>query len=144
VLTASLLLTHHEPTRKGEDTVPKSDDYTQEQRDAFAFRLKIEQDRSPLSRDKIAAAAGKSAGMINHWTNGEHDPPGPWKVFALEKVLDLNPGDLSALLGYMPPEVTQAPPCTVELAIANDPALSPDERESLYGTYRLFARNGPS
>lgn len=58
----------------------------------------------------------------------------PARIFAIEAALELAPGSLSRLLGYVP--AGTAPAVTVEDAIAADPVLTKPERRMLVSAYR--------
>lgn len=77
---------------------------------------------------------------VSQWVNGDHEPPRRM-VFAIERCLDLKPGALSRVLGYLP--VNARAVTTVEDALAADPRLSPEAQSLLRATYREAARRGP-
>lgn len=74
---------------------------------------------------------------VSQWVTGEHEPKRAM-VFAMEEVLDLKPGALSRVLGYLP--LTARSITTVEEAIAADSAIAPEMRSVLLAAYREAAR----
>lgn len=65
----------------------------------------------------------------------------PARLFAIERALELEPGSLSRLFGYVPADA--APATSVEDAIEADPRLTRVERKALIGAYRsTIERNG--
>jgi transcriptional regulator with XRE-family HTH domain len=92
------------------------------------------------SQSWLAKELGVSAALISHWVTGTHEPP--WRrVFQMEALLEVPPGTLSRVLGYLPPEAA-APTVSVEEAISQDPDLTADGRRlvlTLYQTVRGFA-----
>lgn len=70
---------------------------------------------------------------VSLWERGGQQPR-PDEVFALERVLDLVPGALSRLLGFLP--LGARPVRSVPEAISADPQLTPDERDLLLVSYR--------
>lgn len=67
------------------------------------------------------------------WINHPEKLP-PARMFAIEQALDLPPGSLSRLLGYVPADT--APASTVEGAIEADADLTRAERRMLVSAYR--------
>lgn len=110
-----------------------------ERREAFGARLKAAREsHDPQVRpQQIAEAIGyRSGGAISNWERGE-SPPDPETVFAIERFLELSPGELSQHLGYLPVEA-DTPPCTVESAVAADRRLRENERGALLAMYRVL------
>lgn len=73
------------------------------------------------------------------WINGRRNMS-PSQVFAAEVALDLEPGTLSQLLGYLP--VGARSVVTVEDAIAADPALGARDRAAMLALYRSLTDSG--
>lgn len=75
-----------------------------------------------------------SGASVSKWVGG--NPPAPGRVFAIEEALDIEPGMLSRLLGYLPADARSV--TTTADAIAADPALTPLARRALLAAYREF------
>ena len=65
----------------------------------------------------------------------------PYRVFALERVLDLPPGLLSRPLGYLPVEVAAV--SDTRTAIENDERLTESNQRALLAAYREMVRERP-
>jgi hypothetical protein len=106
---------------------------TEEERRAFAAAL----GEILTSRYSSQSAAAQDIDVhqttISNWLTAKHEPRRV-EVFALEEHLELRPGTLSILLGYLPP--TFDPPGSVMEAIDNDPGLTPEQREALLDQYQ--------
>ena len=76
----------------------------------------------------LADELGLPHSTVSTWVNKDR-PPDPATVFAIERWLDLPPGALSRLAGYLP--LDAAPAVTVAEALAADPDLSSDQREAI-------------
>lgn len=77
---------------------------------------------------------------ISAWLKGESEPASA-VVFATERALELPPGHLSILLGYLPPDAVDAPPATFEQVVGTDPLLDEPAKRGLLAMYReLTAR----
>lgn len=100
---------------------------------AFGDALADALSRLGWAQRTLADALGMSQSTISHWKAGTSEPP-PRTVFAIEKTLNLPPGELSRHLGYVP--ARHVPALSVEDAIAGDPRLSPQHRRVLRATYR--------
>lgn len=110
-----------------------------ERQEAFGARLRAAREghSPPVRPQAIADAIGyKSPGAISNWERGE-SPPDPDTVFAIERFLELPPGELSQHLGYVPVDAN-TPPCTVETAIAADPRLDNGARDALLKMFRVL------
>jgi len=109
---------------------------TDEQLTAFAYAV-----RSHLVDDRTQAwlsrAIGVSRQAVHDWLKDEPTEPRRERVFAIEEALELPPGTLSALLGYLP--VTRI---GVEQAIASDPQLSPQQQRQLLAAYATALSRG--
>ena len=90
---------------------------------------------------EVARICGKaspiSQSAVSQWVAGNTDPDRLY-VFAAEQALDLKPGSLSQLLGYLP--VSARSVRTVPEAIDGDPALTPMARQMLRAAYREATR----
>lgn len=81
----------------------------------------------------VGAPSPISGSAVSQWIAGKTEP-GPDRVFAAEQILDLKPGTLSRILGYLP--TTAKDVASVEDAIDADPKLSPPARAMLRASYR--------
>lgn len=107
---------------------------------AFAAALARAIEASPLNQTQIAAALnGRSQSTISEWASGRGAVPTPRDVFALEAILEVSPGELSRLLGYLPVEAVERPALT--LAILEAAELDDEAREILLLAYRRLARS---
>lgn len=70
--------------------------------------------------------------MIARYLSGEATPE-PRRVFAIEQALELRPGSLSRLLGYVP--AGAVPAVDVAQAAAEDPDLTHDQRADLVAVW---------
>jgi transcriptional regulator with XRE-family HTH domain len=91
---------------------------------AFAAALAKARSVRHLAQKELADAVGSSQPTVSAWEKGFTEPPAA-AVFALERVLKLNPGSLSRHLGYVPVE-GEPPAPTFEAAVVGDELL--DER----------------
>jgi len=92
-----------------------------------------------LSQRELARALGFSHSTISYWELGKGLPE-PANVVELERVLELESGTLSRLLGYMPVATMQREMVGVLDAIMADPGLGARERELLATMYRELLR----
>lgn len=80
-----------------------------------------------------------SQAHVADWLRGRRSP-NPEQVFALERALDVEPGALSRLLGYLPVEAVAT--VTVEDAVKADPGLTKLHREAVLALYRALVTPG--
>jgi transcriptional regulator with XRE-family HTH domain len=113
---------------------------TDDQKTAFRQSLRRERERRNLSQRALSRLTGVSHSAVSQWESGRALPE-PTKVVLLEHALELEPGSLSRLLGYMPiaREVDQAA-LEVMKALEADPRLGDREREFLAAMYRELVR----
>lgn len=98
------------------------------------------------SQDWLAEAVGAELGIpgpsqstVSSWMTGRHAPTSPEVTFAVERVLELRPGQLSQLYGYLPVSA-RSPGPSVEAAVgASD--LSERDKRLLLGVYREMRRD---
>lgn len=103
----------------------------------FARRLTVFRERSGYGQRAIGEALGVSQSLVSYWECATYVPE-PALVFKLEKVLQLEPGTLSATLGYMP---LRNPSSIIE-AIEGDLELDEDSKSVLLHTYTAVAAQG--
>ena len=108
-----------------------------EGRTGFARTLRRALERSTTGREQVAAAAGIDEDLIDRWaTLRSPRPPTNAEVFALETALDLEPGELSWHLGFLP--LAAGGTSSVPLAILNDPDLTDESRDLLIRSYKAL------
>lgn len=87
-----------------------------------------------MSQEGLAAAIGKNQSSVSAWCLGERSPA-PHKVFEVEHVLRLAPGQLSRHLGYVPPARNSI---SAEEAISADRSISTDVKIALLAIIRSY------
>lgn len=112
---------------------------TDEQKRAFQRALQRARRERGLSQRELARALGLSHSTLSYWELGKGLPE-PANVVELERVLELESGTLSRLLGYMPVATMQREMVGVLDAIMADPELGARERELLATMYRELLR----
>jgi transcriptional regulator with XRE-family HTH domain len=113
---------------------------TAAQRDEFRRVLKETRTRRRLSLRALGAVAGVSKSAVAQWENGRSLPV-PGKVPDLERALELEPGTLSRLLGYLPIASGDAKTSLdVIEAIRHDARLGQHGQELLITMYRQLLR----
>lgn len=114
---------------------------TDEQREAFGAALlrQLEGRNRADFMTQIAALSGESVtrAALQQWLAGTSEPSRR-KVDAIERCLNLRPGALSRLLGWVP--ASAVPTKSVLQAIDEDTNLSEKARRILKGSYREFTR----
>lgn len=113
---------------------------TAAQKDEFRRVLKETRTRRRLSLRALGAVAGVSKSAVAQWENGRSLPI-PAKVPDLERALEMEPGALSRLLGYLP--ITGGDEKTsldVIEAIRRDVRLGEHGQELLIAMYRQLLR----
>jgi transcriptional regulator with XRE-family HTH domain len=112
---------------------------TDEQREMFRRTLQRARRERGLSQRELSKALSLSHSTVSLWERGESIPTID-NVIELERVLDLQSGELSRLLGYMPLATMQQEMIGVLDAIVADPELGADQRELLMTMYRELVR----
>lgn len=113
---------------------------TAAQKDEFRRILRETRTRQRLSLRALGAVAGVSKSAVAQWENGRSLPI-PAKVPELERALEMEPGALSRLLGYLP--ITSGDEnisLDVIEAIRRDERLGPHGQELLIAMYRQLLR----
>jgi transcriptional regulator with XRE-family HTH domain len=108
---------------------------TDEQREAFKQAVIHARRGHGWSQRKLAEKLGVSHSTVAFWEQGKSLPT-PVNVVDLERALELAPGTLARLLGYMPLDTMQREMRTVLDAIMADPELGQRERDLLLAMYR--------
>jgi transcriptional regulator with XRE-family HTH domain len=110
------------------------------QREEFRRRLRERREQQRLSQRDVADIIGVSHTAVSQWESGRSLPV-PTKVPELERALELEPGALSRLLGYLP--ITTGEDKTsldVIEAIRRDRRLGEHGQELLITIYRQLLR----
>jgi len=95
-----------------------------------------------MKQEELAGLLGTTQSSVSGWVNGKYEPAAA-TVFAMERVLDLDPGSLSRPLGYLPVD-PQSRSVTVEGAIAQS-QLDDEDKAALAAVYRaLLKGRGPA
>lgn len=105
---------------------------TAEQLAAFGRALDEAMRAVPLAPAAVGAHVGISDDAVRKWVRGDVEPP-PWRIFGVEQLLGLAPGELSHHLGFVPVGVA-----SVFAAIDADPSLNERDRKVLRTTYRAL------
>ena len=110
------------------------------QREEFRRMLRQGRQQRRLSQRKVADAIGVSHTAVSQWEIGRSLPI-PAKVPDLERVLELEPGALSRLLGYLPiASGDDKTSLDVIEAIRRDARLGKHGQELLITMYRQLLR----
>jgi transcriptional regulator with XRE-family HTH domain len=112
---------------------------TDEQREAFKQAMIHARRGLGWSQRKLAEKLGVSHSTVAFWEQGKF-LPNPSNVIPLERALELEPGTLARLLGYMPLDTMRGELRTVLDAIMADPNLGQRERDLLLAMYRELVR----
>lgn len=122
---------------------------TAPQIDAVGFREALGRRLDAIGRSQtwvaweVAREMGRdepySQATVSDWISGRRGMA-PEQVFAIERVLELEPGALSRLLGYLPADAVAT--VTVEDAIRADPTLSSQHRDAVLALYRALSDPG--
>ena len=107
---------------------------TDEQKEAFRQILKHARQQRAWSQRRLADELGVSHSTVAYWERGEGVPAGD-NLARLEHILQLEPGTLTRLLGYMPEHTMRREMSGVIEAIMTDPQLGARERELLLALY---------
>lgn len=110
---------------------------------AFASELRAALDDAGRKQSWLGAEVARIEGVdtpiaqpqISRYLAGESTPE-PRRVFAIEQALELRPGHLSRLLGYLP--VDAVPAVDVASAAAEDPHLTAEQREDLVAVWETM------
>jgi hypothetical protein len=93
--------------------------------------------RPPDLIDVVGASTRDNASnLVKNWISGKNEPPRP-TVTAIEKFLDLEPGDLSRHLGWLPVGSSEIP--TLEAAVLADSELTGEQRRVLLQLLKSFS-----
>jgi transcriptional regulator with XRE-family HTH domain len=90
-----------------------------------------------MKQEGLASMLGTTQSSVSGWINAKYEPAAD-TVFAIERMLGVDPGHLSRPLGYLPVEPV-ARTVSVESAIAQSPLLDDEEKAALVAMYRVLA-----
>lgn len=108
----------------------------------FGAALRSARTSRDLRQEDLADLLGKAGVTVSYqaiggWERGE-SPPSSEKVFVIERCLELAPGTLSRLLGYLP--VSAVPAKSFEEVVLADPGLDDRARDMLLAAYTAAVR----
>ena len=110
-----------------------------DQREAFRQALRRARELSGLSQRVVGEAVGRTGSAVWQWEEGRGAPDHATAA-NLEAVLELEPGSLAKLLGYVP--TGSVGPVSLVEALNADPRLDDSGRELLTSVYRWLVRQG--
>lgn len=119
------------------DTVSDRDQfaYSETMRREFGEALRLAMSAAGVTQESLAAAVGVGQAAVSQWVAGISSPKWPALTFAIEKVLRVRAGALSKYLGYLPLDAVKSV-ADIETAIAEDPRLTPAQRETMLSVLR--------
>jgi transcriptional regulator with XRE-family HTH domain len=118
---------------------------TAAQREVFRRALRQAREDAGLSQRALARAVNVSAGAVWQWERDQDGTvPRLDMTTRLEQILNLEPGHLSRLLGYVPATAEPGTITSVVAAARADPRLGDSERELLIAVYRELVRQSAS
>lgn len=108
---------------------------TPDAKTAFASALVDAMNVRRTTQRALADELGTTQPAVSAWTRADAEPA-PETVFALERALDLPPGHLSRLLGYLPLDAGTASESSFEATVVGDPLLDETGKRVLFALYR--------
>lgn len=90
-----------------------------------------------MKQSDLANAVGTTQSAISAWITGKSEP-GARTVFLVETALDVSPGYLSIILGYIPPNARTSVPSPEE-QIAHSTSLTDDSKKVIISVMRTLA-----
>jgi transcriptional regulator with XRE-family HTH domain len=112
---------------------------TAEQKAAFRRALRRAREATGQTQSGLSLKIGVSRSAVWQWEEGRAVPTEE-NVAALERELQLQPGALSRLLGYLPAGAVEREMISVIEALEADPKLGERERELLASMYRQLLK----
>ena len=112
---------------------------TAEQKTAFRRALRRAREAAGQTQSGLSLKIGVSRSAVWQWEEGRAVPTEE-NVAALERELQLQPGALSRLLGYLPAGAVEREMISVIEALEADPKLGERERELLASMYRQLLK----
>ena len=117
--------------------VAHGNNFSQEdRRKAFGVALRDALAGRGLQQAYLAESLGTTQSTISAWINGRAEPDA-FTVFAVEDCLDLSPGFLSRLLGYLPLNAVNAP-ASVEQSVAVSDEVDEDSKRMVLAVWRTL------
>ncbi len=89
-----------------------------------------------MKQSDLATAVGTTQSAISAWITGKSEP-GARTVFLVETALDVSPGYLSTILGYIPPNARSAIPSPEE-QVAHSTAWTEDSKKVIISVMRTL------
>jgi transcriptional regulator with XRE-family HTH domain len=112
---------------------------TEQQKAVFRRALRRAREAAGQSQSALARNLGLSRSAVWQWEGGRAIPDEA-HVAALERELQLQPGSLSRLLGYLPTSAVEREMMSVIEALEADPKLGERERDLLATMYRQLVK----
>ncbi len=113
---------------------------TEQQRQIFARTLHRALAAQRMSQRDLARAVGVSPNAVSQWVKGETSPRTLEMAENVERVLSLEEGDLSRLIGFIPSSVQERAMVNVLTAIEADPRLDEPGRHLLMSIRQELGR----
>lgn len=105
----------------------------------FGRQLAAARAAARVTQEDLAARLGVKQSTVSGWENGVNSPEEIETTFQIERLLGVNPGELSRHLGYLPVEAVQIAG-SFEDAITGDPLLDDADRSALRNVYEMAVR----
>ena len=112
---------------------------TEQQKAVFRRALRRAREAAGQSQSALSLNLGLSRSAVWQWEGGRAIPD-ETHVAALERELQLQPGSLSRLLGYLPAGAVEREMMSVIEALEADPKLGERERDLLATMYRQLVK----
>ena len=112
---------------------------TAQQKTAFRRALRRAREAAGQTQSGLSLKIGVSRSAVWQWEGGRAVPTEE-NVATLERELQLQPGALSRLLGYLPAGAVEREMISVIEALEADPKLGERERELLASMYRQLLK----
>ncbi len=114
---------------------------SRKQRKAFGEALRVALAEREVRQVDLAKAIRTTQSSVSAWVTGAAEPAAR-TVFMIERVLDLPPGSLSRILGYLPVDVEgPSSHLSLEQFVARTSELEPRAKRVLLATYRALLLN---
>lgn len=110
---------------------------TSDQRRAFGEAAENLLEAAGIGVADAAAELDMTYEGLRLYLKGQREPK-MQVVFKLERLLEVEPGRLSHLLGYLPPEATEPRPMSVAEAVDADPRLNKRTRQAVLSVYKAL------
>ena len=112
-------------------------DYAERKR-RFGRALHEAMNALDINESELGEKVGKSQTTISNWLRGVTAPKREEEGFAVERALELPPGTLTRLLGYLPPEAFDK--ASFEAVLLSDDELDEGDKEMLLAAYRAAVK----